>query len=67
VRRPRIIRLPVTPGNRGRETLGRLERLGLLSGAALLSGGSRGTCNIDTAIEGVTELRAESYVFMDVD
>jgi D-serine deaminase-like pyridoxal phosphate-dependent protein len=33
----------------------------------ILSGGSTGTYNIDGAIEGVTELQAGSYVFMDVD
>jgi 3-hydroxy-D-aspartate aldolase len=32
-----------------------------------LSGGSTGTYNIDGAIEGVTELQAGSYMFMDVD
>ena len=32
-----------------------------------LSGGSTGTYSIDGAIEGVTELQAGSYVFMDVD
>jgi D-serine deaminase-like pyridoxal phosphate-dependent protein len=35
--------------------------------AQILSGGSTGTYNIDSAIEGVTELQAGSYVFMDVD
>ena len=33
----------------------------------LLSGGSTGTYNIDSALEGVTELQPGSYVFMDVD
>jgi 3-hydroxy-D-aspartate aldolase len=33
----------------------------------ILSGGSTGTYNIDGTIEGVTELQAGSYVFMDVD
>lgn len=33
----------------------------------ILSGGSTGTYNIDGAIEGVTELQAGSYVFMDAD
>jgi D-serine deaminase-like pyridoxal phosphate-dependent protein len=33
----------------------------------ILSGGSTGTYNIDSAVEGVTELQAGSYVFMDVD
>jgi D-serine deaminase-like pyridoxal phosphate-dependent protein len=41
-----------------------LERAGL--GAAVLSGGSTGTYNIDGTIQGVTELQAGSYVFMDV-
>jgi 3-hydroxy-D-aspartate aldolase len=35
--------------------------------AKILSGGSTGTYNIDSAIEGVTELQVGSYVFMDVD
>jgi D-serine deaminase-like pyridoxal phosphate-dependent protein len=35
--------------------------------AAILSGGSTGTYNIDSAIDGVTELQVGSYVFMDVD
>jgi len=34
--------------------------------ARILSGGSTGTYNIDSAIEGVTEIQAGSYVFMDV-
>jgi 3-hydroxy-D-aspartate aldolase len=33
----------------------------------ILSGGSTGTYNIDSAIPGVTELQVGSYVFMDVD
>jgi D-serine deaminase-like pyridoxal phosphate-dependent protein len=33
----------------------------------ILSGGSTGTYSIDSAIEGVTELQAGSYIFMDVD
>ncbi len=33
----------------------------------ILSGGSTGTYNIDSAIRGVTELQVGSYVFMDVD
>jgi D-serine deaminase-like pyridoxal phosphate-dependent protein len=33
----------------------------------ILSGGSTGTYNIDSAIAGVTELQVGSYVFMDVD
>jgi 3-hydroxy-D-aspartate aldolase len=35
--------------------------------APVLSGGSTGTYNIDSAIAGVTELQVGSYVFMDVD
>ena len=35
--------------------------------AQILSGGSTGTYNIDSAVEGVTELQVGSYVFMDVD
>jgi D-serine deaminase-like pyridoxal phosphate-dependent protein len=33
----------------------------------ILSGGSTGTYNIDSAVRGVTELQVGSYVFMDVD
>jgi D-serine deaminase-like pyridoxal phosphate-dependent protein len=33
----------------------------------ILSGGSTGTYNIDSAIKGVTELQVGSYIFMDVD
>ena len=35
--------------------------------AKILSGGSTGTYNIDSAIDGMTELQVGSYVFMDVD
>lgn len=35
--------------------------------ARILSGGSTGTYNIDSEIDGVTELQVGSYVFMDVD
>jgi len=35
--------------------------------AAILSGASTGTYNIDGAIDGMTELQCGSYVFMDVD
>jgi D-serine deaminase-like pyridoxal phosphate-dependent protein len=35
--------------------------------AAILSGGSTGTYNIDGALEGMTELQCGSYVFMDID
>lgn len=41
-----------------------LEKLGLDN--RILSGGSTGTYNIDSAIPGVTELQVGSYVFMDV-
>ncbi|MBI3695170.1 MAG: DSD1 family PLP-dependent enzyme [Acidobacteria bacterium] len=33
----------------------------------LLSGGSTGTYNIDTEIDGITELQPGSFIFMDVD
>jgi D-serine deaminase-like pyridoxal phosphate-dependent protein len=35
--------------------------------AGILSGGSTGTYNIDTAIKGITELQVGSYIFMDVE
>lgn len=35
--------------------------------AQILSGGSTGTYNIDSGIDGFTELQVGSYVFMDVD
>jgi D-serine deaminase-like pyridoxal phosphate-dependent protein len=35
--------------------------------ARILSGGSTGTYNIDSTIDGVTELQVGSFVFMDVD
>ncbi len=35
--------------------------------AKILSGGSTGTYNIDSAIDGVTELQVGSFIFMDVD
>ena len=47
------------------ETRYLLEKAGFE--APLLSGGSTGTYNIDSALEGVTELQSGSYVFMDVD
>jgi D-serine deaminase-like pyridoxal phosphate-dependent protein len=47
------------------ETCDRLRKAGLE--ARVLSGGSTGTYNIDSAVEGVTELQVGSYVFMDVD
>ena len=33
----------------------------------IMSGGSTGTYNIDSALEGMTELQCGSYVFMDLD
>jgi len=47
------------------ETRRLLEQAGF--DAKILSGGSTGTYNIDSAIDGVTELQVGSYVFMDVD
>ena len=46
------------------ETRSLLAKSGL--DASILSGGSTGTYNIDSAIRGVTELQVGSYVFMDV-
>jgi len=47
------------------ETRRLLERAGFA--ASILSGGSTGTYNIDSTIDGMTELQVGSYVFMDVD
>jgi len=47
------------------ETRQMLEHAGF--DATILSGGSTGTYNIDSAIAGVTELQVGSYIFMDVD
>ncbi len=47
------------------ETRRRIEAAGIE--APLLSAGSTGTYNIDTEIDGITELQPGSYVFMDVD
>jgi D-serine deaminase-like pyridoxal phosphate-dependent protein len=47
------------------ETRDLLAKAGL--DAPIVSGGSTGTYNIDSAIKGVTELQVGSYVFMDVD
>jgi D-serine deaminase-like pyridoxal phosphate-dependent protein len=47
------------------ETFGRLKKLGMP--VEVFSGGSTGTYNIDTQLEGVTELQVGSYVFMDVE
>jgi 3-hydroxy-D-aspartate aldolase len=47
------------------ETRGLLAKAGF--DAAILSGGSTGTYNIDSAIDGVTELQVGSFIFMDMD
>jgi len=47
------------------ETRDLLTKAGL--DAPIVSGGSTGTYNIDSAIPGVSELQVGSYVFMDVD
>lgn len=47
------------------ETFFRLKKAGLP--LEIMSGGSTGTYNIDSQIEGITELQAGSYVFMDLD
>lgn len=47
------------------ETFARMKKLGMP--VDILSGGSTGTYNIDSEIEGITELQCGSYVFMDVD
>src|SRR5207248_3103295 len=47
------------------ETRELLKHLGF--DAPILSGGSTGTYNIDSALDGITELQVGSYVFMDVD
>jgi 3-hydroxy-D-aspartate aldolase len=47
------------------ELMQRLKRRGV--SAEILSGGSTGTYNIDTELDGMTELQAGSYIFMDVD
>lgn len=47
------------------ETRAALSRIGLE--AAILTGGSTGTWNIDTHIPEVTELQAGSYVLMDIE
>lgn len=47
------------------ETRALLQKAGF--DAAILSGGSTGTYNIDSVIDGVTELQVGSYVFMDID
>ena len=47
------------------ETRQMLEKKGI--SCPWLSGGSTGTYNIDTHIEGITELQPGSFMFMDVD
>jgi D-serine deaminase-like pyridoxal phosphate-dependent protein len=47
------------------ETLQVIRQKGLP--VEIMSGGSTGTYNIDTALTGMTELQTGSYVFMDVD
>lgn len=47
------------------ETRRLLEKAGIE--APLLSGGSTGTYNIDSQIDGITELQPGSFIFMDVD
>jgi len=47
------------------ELMSQMQRVGMP--ATILSGGSTGTYNIDIGIDGMTELQAGSYVFMDVD
>ena len=47
------------------ETRCKLQRAGFE--APLLSGGSTGTYNIDSAIDGITELQPGSFIFMDLD
>src|SRR5260221_10052849 len=47
------------------ETRSLLQKAGF--DAKILSGGSTGTYNIDSAIDGVTELQVGSFIFMDFD
>ncbi len=47
------------------DTAGLLEKHGIE--CALLTGGSTGTYNIDSDIEGISELQPGSFLFMDVD
>jgi D-serine deaminase-like pyridoxal phosphate-dependent protein len=47
------------------ETRRRLEKSGFEVG--FVTGGSTGTYNIDSDVEGMTELQPGSYIFMDVD
>ena len=57
---------------RSLETMGRaIETRALIEGRGIecpmVSGGSTGTYNIDSEIEGVTELQPGSFMFMDLD
>lgn len=61
-KRHEVSRGAMTPAVETRYTL---EKAGIE--VPLLSAGSTGTYNIDTAMEGITELQPGSYVFMDVD
>lgn len=45
------------------ETFARMKKAGMP--VEIMSGGSTGTYNIDTELEGMTELQCGSYVFMD--
>lgn len=47
------------------ESFRQMQRAGLP--AEIMSGASTGTYNIDPAFDGMTEMQAGSYVFMDVD
>ncbi|MEX2261528.1 MAG: DSD1 family PLP-dependent enzyme [Bryobacteraceae bacterium] len=47
------------------ETRRAIEKSGIECG--LLTGGSTGTYNIDTEIDGITEIQPGSFVFMDMD
>lgn len=47
------------------ETRRALEKSGLV--CPMLTGGSTGTYNIDSEIDGITELQPGSFVFMDID
>lgn len=47
------------------ETFFQLKKAGLPM--EIMTGGSTGTYNIDSEIEGMTELQVGSYVFMDID
>lgn len=61
-RRQEVSRLAM---NKALETKDLLAKAGLEM--RILSGGSTGTYNIDSAITGITELQVGSYIFMDVE